>query len=199
MPKCQSCKKTNKLSEKNNYDVMYPNFCFNCEYKKFRHGTVIFKCPCCEKSTPIETKDVVPKDYCINCINSYTCHQCTKFKPNDNFHFSYEKKMCEVCSLTNCYYCQKQTLIDDVNFFGQNCCDQCKPILCKDVHHLCMLDKKCCICGDKRSFRNGYSGYIDSMGFVENRHREDFYCLCCRENIKFLKITSPMPSDQIIQ
>lgn len=61
-----------------------------------------------------------------------------------------------------------------------------KKAVCCLSHDKCLLDHKCCICGDARPFQEEgtYEGYIDGEGYVKQMKRNQYYCSeCKRESI----------------
>lgn len=118
-------------------------------------------------------------------MGKYTC--CQVCGATDN----YGKYKCNGCRTVICDICHEVTTIRDGDMImgvnNDTLCRKCydKDPYCKDVHETCLLKNKCCCCTDKRSHsRTGlYSGYIDGVGFVDNKKRQDFYCSACKDYV----------------
>lgn len=83
-----------------------------------------------------------------------------------------------------CKQCQEIVTDDKIRFFGEYICDQCYTYTCCEFHNQCLnIMHKCCICKDLRQCLtnvHGYKGYDDSIGYVENRSRWEYYCSSCK-------------------
>lgn len=94
--------------------------------------------------------------------------------------------MADVNADPKCFICDKKdtSMRMCIGFARKKICDDCKEnmvVFCKDSHSKCMLDHKCCFCGDKREYKKEgtYNGYIDGIGDVSMKNRWDFYCSAC--------------------
>jgi hypothetical protein len=125
--------------------------------------------------------------YCDQCIQVIAkCDECKQtVKKKSQLHYLSGQFYCDSCYYQSCHYCSQVTTREIMSFFGHFSCLNCLGNICKHSHSECMMTKThCCVCQDKRPNSDGYSGYIDAVGFVENMKREDFYCSTCKSNIR---------------
>lgn len=110
------------------------------------------------------------------------CKLCNKVSLHNGY--------CGSCKPYLCCDCKKMCGISSIRFAGDIKCDECHAIngvTCKESHDKCLLDNKCCFCEDKRYYSDYYDGYIDSVGYVKNKKRWEFYCETCMVRFASIK------------
>ncbi|MDD4930557.1 MAG: hypothetical protein PHG66_00180 [Candidatus Colwellbacteria bacterium] len=194
MPSCYKCKTSFQSSRRWTCQEFNPDhYCYECISQN--KGKLFFNCPCCVKSTRIMRFNVdlyMSVDHCQKCDVKFKCEKCNDISREEiPFDKETKERLCSDCHpKIKCDICIEEfepRNLQRRGIDGKNCCSGCRGINCDDVHKTCMMDNGCCFCRDKRSYSSSYSGYLDGVGYVYNKKREDFYCNVCRENTELFK------------